>query len=84
MWYLRWYHMVMAWTVRLSDDEEAALDKQAKVEGRSKHDITRDALRLYLLRNRTWDTPLFADDEGVDLGGPISKEDIRDITHRSA
>lgn len=74
----------MAWTMRLPDDEEAALDVQARAEGRSKHDITRDALRLYLLRNRTWDTPLFADDEGLDLGGPISKDDIRDIMHRSA
>jgi predicted transcriptional regulator len=74
----------MAWTMRLSDDEEAALDQQAKAEGRSKHEITRDALRMYLLRNRIWDTPLFADDEGVDLGGPIRKDDIRHIMNQSA
>jgi predicted transcriptional regulator len=73
----------MAWTMRLSGEDEAALDRQAQAEGRSKHDITRDAVRLYLLRNRTWDTPLFTDDEGVDLGGPISKDDIRAIMNRS-
>jgi|GEM_PF-4196805 len=74
----------MAWSMRLPENEESALDRQASAEGRSKHDITRDALRLYLLRNRTWDTPLFADDESVDLGGPITKDDIRAIVNRSA
>ncbi|MFI1913551.1 CopG family transcriptional regulator [Nocardia sp. NPDC020380] len=45
----------MAWTLRLSEDEEAALSAQAVVEGRSKQEITRDAIRTYLTRQRTWD-----------------------------
>ncbi|MBF6297718.1 CopG family transcriptional regulator [Nocardia amamiensis] len=42
----------MAWTMRLPKDEEAALDAQADSEGRSKHEITRDAIRAYLERRR--------------------------------
>lgn len=45
----------MAWTLRLSDSEEAALVAQAVFEGRSKQEITRDALRTYLERHRAWD-----------------------------
>ncbi|MFD3744452.1 ribbon-helix-helix protein, CopG family [Nocardia sp. NPDC058633] len=74
----------MAWTMRLTDDEEAALAAQADGERRSKNEIMRDALRAYLLRNRQWETPLLDDDETFDLGGPISKDDIRDAMNRSA
>ncbi|GAB4584100.1 hypothetical protein [Nocardia sp. NPDC127526] len=45
----------MAWTLRLSADEEAALSAQAMVEGRSKQEIARDAIRTYLHRHATWD-----------------------------
>ncbi|QLY34891.1 ribbon-helix-helix protein, CopG family [Nocardia huaxiensis] len=45
----------MAWTLRLSEDEEAALVAQAVVEGRSKQEIVRDALRTYMNRQRAWD-----------------------------
>lgn len=38
----------MAWTMRLSDEEEALLAARAEAEGRSKQEIARDALRLYL------------------------------------
>ncbi|WP_278264579.1 ribbon-helix-helix protein, CopG family [Nocardia sp. AG03] len=74
----------MAWTMRLTDEEEAALAAQAHGEGRSKNEIMRDALRAYLLRNRQWDTPLVGDDETFDLGGPISKDDIRAAMSRRA
>lgn len=67
----------MAWTIRLSDEEEAQLTARAKAEGRSKQEITRDALHLYLTRNRTWDEPFLTDDETVDLGGPVTRDDIR-------
>ncbi|WP_157556581.1 hypothetical protein [Nocardia acidivorans] len=49
----------MAWTLRLSEHEEAALHAQALLEGRSKQEITRDALRTYLERQRTWADYLF-------------------------
>lgn len=50
-----WYDLRVAWTLRLSEDEEAALSAQAVAEGRSKQEITRDAIRTYLTRQRTWD-----------------------------
>lgn len=74
----------MAWTMRLPEDEEAALNAQADAEGRSKHEITRDAVRIYLMRHRRWEEPLVSDDETFDLGGPIGKDDIRDAMNRPA
>ncbi|MEV6323099.1 CopG family transcriptional regulator [Nocardia sp. NPDC051787] len=74
----------MAWTMRLPEDEEAALNAQADAEGRSKHEITRDAVRAYLMRHRKWESPLLSDDETFDLGGPIDKDDIRNAMNRPA
>lgn len=37
----------MAMTLRLPDDEQAALQKKADEEGRSMHDVARTAIRLY-------------------------------------
>ncbi|MBF6350650.1 MULTISPECIES: CopG family transcriptional regulator [Nocardia] len=74
----------MAWTMRLPEDEERALNAQAEAEGRAKHEITRDAVRAYLLRHRRWDTALLTDDETFDLGGPISKADIHDAMNKPA
>lgn len=54
----------MAWTLRLSEHEEAALHAQSVFEGRSKQEITRDALRTYLERHRAWEGFL-ADDPVV-------------------
>ncbi|MEV6361799.1 ribbon-helix-helix protein, CopG family [Nocardia asteroides] len=74
----------MAWTMRLTGEDEAALAAQASNEGRSKNEIMRDALRAYLLRNRQWDQPLVDDKETFDLGGPIGKDEIRAAMNRSA
>ncbi|NKY30142.1 ribbon-helix-helix domain-containing protein [Nocardia gamkensis] len=74
----------MAWTMRLPEDEESALNAQADAEGRSKHEITRDAVRAYLMRHRKWESPLLSDDETFDLGGPIGKDDIRNAMNRPA
>ncbi|GAB0103810.1 hypothetical protein JMUB6875_27840 [Nocardia sp. JMUB6875] len=51
----RWYDFPVAWTLRLSEDEEAALSAQAAMEGRSKQEIARDAIRNYITRHKTWD-----------------------------
>ncbi|WP_415951724.1 CopG family transcriptional regulator [Streptomyces sp. KLOTTS4A1] len=48
----------MAWTMRLPEDEEKALTEQAAREGRSKHELVRDATREYVMRHRTWDEPM--------------------------
>ena len=41
----------MAMTLRLSDDESAALKLRAEVENRSMQDIARDAVRSYIEQN---------------------------------
>ncbi|MEU0540493.1 CopG family transcriptional regulator [Nocardia sp. NPDC005978] len=56
----------MAWTLRLNADQEAALSAQAVVEGRSKQEIARDAVRTYLERHGTWDE--FLSDHPVVFG----------------
>jgi predicted transcriptional regulator len=70
--------------MRFPPDEEAALDSQAEAEGRSKHEITRDAVRAYLLRHRRWEEPLLSDAETFDLRGPIGKDDTHDAMNRHA
>jgi predicted transcriptional regulator len=40
----------MAMTLRLSDDEAAALRKRAEREGRSMQDVAREAVRQYVAR----------------------------------
>lgn len=63
---IRWYYFRVAWTLRLSEHEEAALCAQAVLEGRSKQEITRDALRTYLERHRAWEG--FLSDDTVVYG----------------
>jgi predicted transcriptional regulator len=43
-----WYHPAMAMTLRLTDDETAALRSRAEKEGRSMQDIARTAINEYL------------------------------------
>ncbi|MGR8010026.1 ribbon-helix-helix protein, CopG family [Streptomyces hypolithicus] len=74
----------MAWTMRLPEEEEAQLNERAATEGRSKQEITRDAVRLYLMRNRTWAEPFLTDEETFDFGGPVTKDDIRRTMRRTA
>jgi plasmid stability protein len=41
----------MAMTLRLTDEESAALRAQAEKEGRSMQDVARAAVRLYIVRD---------------------------------
>ena len=74
----------MAWTMRFPEDEGMALDAQARAEGRTKSDIVRDAVRIYILSHRQWEEPFIDDEDTVDLGGPIRKDDIRAAMNRTA
>ena len=74
----------MAWTMRLPEAEEAELNELAVAQGRSKQEVARDAVRVYLMRNRQWPTSMFTDeDDSFDFGGPIGKDEIRDIMNRT-
>ena len=49
-WYQQWYHAVMAMTLRLDEQETAALRERAEREGRSMQDVARQAVRDYIER----------------------------------
>ena len=43
-----WYHVGMAMTLRLTDEETEALRRTAEAEGRSMQEVARDAIRVYV------------------------------------
>lgn len=49
-WYHGRYHAVMAMTLRLDDDETAALRERARLENSSMQDVARRAVREYIDR----------------------------------
>ena len=67
-------------TVRLNDDEAAALDPLVAASGKSRSDLVRDALRAQALRETL---RLLQEDLGPQAraGGWLSEEDIlRDVS----
>lgn len=48
--YQRWYHEVMAMTLRLDEAETEALRLRAAREGRSMQEVAREAVREYIER----------------------------------
>lgn len=68
-----------------ADPEDLALIKQAaERRGVPEAQILREAIKLAAMGARAWDEPLISDDETVDLGGPISANDIRDSIEQAA
>ena len=67
---LRWYHFdtigAMAMTLRLSEDEHAALRNQAQAEGISMQEAARRAVRAYLARGRHQDRVSLASHQVMD------------------
>ncbi len=49
-WYLSGIVLCMAMTLRLTDEETAALRARAKKEGRSMQDVAREAVRTYVMK----------------------------------
>ncbi|WP_157533572.1 hypothetical protein [Nocardia otitidiscaviarum] len=74
-WYLGWYFSGMAWTMRRG---------ASRVRRALQQEITRDAVREYLMRHRRWTEPLVGDEYTFDMGGPIGKDDIQDAMNRPA
>jgi hypothetical protein len=48
--YRQWYHLGMAMTLRLDEQETEALRKRAEHEGRSMQEVARQAVRDYIER----------------------------------
>ncbi len=51
LWYQQRYHVGMAMTLRLDEQETEALRRRAELEGRSMQDVARQAVRDYIERN---------------------------------
>jgi hypothetical protein len=68
-----------------ADPEDLALIKEAAARrGIPEAEILREAVKLPALGAGMWDEPLLADDETLDLGGPISTDDIREARAHAA
>ncbi|MET9519772.1 CopG family transcriptional regulator [Streptomyces sp. NPDC002994] len=61
-----------------ADEADLALIKEtAARKGISESEIIREGIHRIALATRVWDEPFVTDEETFDLGGPITKEDIR-------
>lgn len=61
-----------------ADAEDLALIKEAAARrGVPEAEILREGIKLAALGARVWDEPLIRDEEAVDLGGPVTHEDVR-------
>lgn len=70
--------MSMKRTNVYADAEDLALIKEAAARrGVPEAEILREGIKLAALGARVWDEPLIGSDETVDLGGPLSGDDIR-------
>ncbi|WP_046506706.1 ribbon-helix-helix domain-containing protein [Streptomyces odonnellii] len=61
-----------------ADDTDLALIKEAAARlGVSEAEIIREGIHRIALAHRVWDEPFVTDEETFDLGGPITRDDIR-------
>ncbi|MEE1804088.1 CopG family transcriptional regulator [Streptomyces sp. NPDC101062] len=61
-----------------ADDADLALIKAAAARlGVSEAEIIREGIHRIALAHRVWDEPFVTDEETFDLGGPITRDDVR-------
>ncbi|MGW6604712.1 ribbon-helix-helix domain-containing protein [Streptomyces sp. NPDC055036] len=61
-----------------AEDSDLALIKEAAARlGVSEAEIIREGIHRIALAHRAWDEPFVTDDETFDLGGPVTRDDIR-------
>jgi hypothetical protein len=61
-----------------ADDRDLDLIKQAAARlGVSEAEIIREGIHRIALAHSVWDEPFVPDEETFDLGGPVSRDDIR-------
>ncbi|MFC5721710.1 CopG family transcriptional regulator [Streptomyces gamaensis] len=61
-----------------SEDLETIKEAAARL-GVSEAEIIRRGVHIAALSVRTWDTPVFSDDELLDLGEAVTHDDIRSL-----
>ncbi|MFJ5778685.1 CopG family transcriptional regulator [Streptomyces sp. NPDC093094] len=61
-----------------ADEADLALIKEAAARmGVAEAEIIREGIHRMALATRVWDEPFVSDEETFDLGGPITRDDIR-------
>ncbi|MBD3546523.1 CopG family transcriptional regulator [Streptomyces sp. JV180] len=67
-----------------ADDEDLALIKEAAARlGVSEAELIREGIHRIALAQRVWDEPIVTDDETFDLGGPVTRDDVRGAMDRA-
>ncbi|SCD67886.1 CopG family transcriptional regulator [Streptomyces sp. DvalAA-19] len=65
-----------------ADDEDLALIKEAAGRlGVSEAELIREGIHRIALARRVWDEPFVTDEETFDLGGPITRDDVREAVN---
>lgn len=73
--------MSMQRTNVYADPEDLALIKEGAARlGVPEAEILRRGVHIAAMSVRTWDTPFADDDDLIDLGGPVTEDDIRATT----
>lgn len=61
-----------------ADEQDLALIKEAAArKGLSEAEIIREGIHRIALSTRIWDEPFVTDEETFDLGGPVTRDDVR-------
>lgn len=76
--------MGMTRTNVYAESDDLALIKQvAERRGVSEAAILREGIHLAAMGARLWDEPFVSETDTVDLGGPVTKSDIRQATQQA-
>ncbi|WP_306322997.1 MULTISPECIES: CopG family transcriptional regulator [unclassified Streptomyces] len=61
-----------------ADDADLALIKEAAARlGVSEAEMIREGIHRMAMARRVWDEPFITDEETIDLGGPVTHDDVR-------
>lgn len=69
-------------TVYVDSADLATIKEAARRRGVSEAEIIREGVHLAAMASRQWDEPFF--DEPLDLGGRVSRDDIRHTVAKNA
>jgi Ribbon-helix-helix protein, copG family len=71
--------MVLKRTNVYADDEDLALIKEAAARiGVSEAELIREGIHRIALSRRVWGEPFVTDEETFDLGGPVTRDAVRE------
>ncbi|MBK0376396.1 hypothetical protein I3215_26560 [Streptomyces sp. RB110-1] len=76
--------MALRRTTVYAENEDPALIKEAAARlGVSEAELIREGVHRIALAQRAWDEPIVTDDETFDLGGPVTRDEVRGAMDRA-